>query len=51
MKVRTGLALMLAGAGALFAYQKYADGSMNRAFNKVKHEAQNKLENMNTMNP
>lgn len=46
MKAKVGLGYMLAGAGALFAYQKYRDGSMNRTVNKVRHEAQNKLENM-----
>lgn len=46
MKVRTGLAYMLAGAGALFAFQKYRDGSMNKTMDNVKHQAQNKLENM-----
>lgn len=46
MNIKTGLAYMLVGAGTLFAYQKYKDGSINRTMNKVKHEAQNKLENM-----
>ena len=46
MKVKTGLAYIIAGAGALFAYQKYKDGSMKRTVDKVKHEAQNNLENM-----
>jgi hypothetical protein len=46
MKMKTGLAFLLAGAGAVLAYQKYKDGSMNRTFNKVKQQAQNKLENM-----
>jgi hypothetical protein len=46
VKVKTGIAYMLAGAGALYAYQKYMDGSMKRTVNKIKREAQNKLENM-----
>lgn len=49
MKVKTGIALVLAGIGGTLIYQQYINGNMERAFKKmckVKQNVINDLEDM-----
>ena len=49
MKVKTGIALVLAGIGGTLLYQQYANGNMERVFKKMCKAKENMLDDLEDM--
>lgn len=49
MKVKTGVALVLAGIGGTLLYQQYANGNMERVFKKMCKAEENVISDLEDM--